>query len=356
MFKSIFFIIMLLLLSCNNGANTKMNQETINPLDDVSKGINVETSLVISQDFQKQIISNGIIEAKDKSDLHFETTSHIASILVKNGQSVIKGQTLAILKNDLLLNQMEKAKIELEIANLKLQEEKINYSLDNIDIPSNILNNIKMKSGYSEALNRYEYARILYNQTFLKAPFDGVIANINTKVGNYISSGDLFCTVINNKNLDVSFSIIENEVPYIKNNQKIEINLFSDNSKHYSASISEINPLIDKNGLVFIKAKIINSDKSLYDGMRVRVLVNQEINNILVIPKEALVLRSNKEVVFTINNGRAKWNYVKKTDENNTSYAISNGLNIGDTIIISGNINLSHDAKVNDSFKPVKAK
>ena len=33
-----------------------------------------------------------------------------------------------------------------------------------------------------------------------------------------------------------------------------------------------------------------------------------------------------------------------------TSYAIKKGLKISDTLIVSGNLNLSHDAKVNATF------
>ncbi|MDG2436788.1 MAG: hypothetical protein P8L89_06775, partial [Polaribacter sp.] len=52
----------------------------------------------------------------------------------------------------------------------------------------------------------------------------------------------------------------------------------------------------------------------------------------------------------TVENGLAKWNYVELAGENNDSYAIKKGLKISDTLIVSGNLNLSHDAKVNATF------
>ena len=83
--------------------------------------------------------------------------------------------------------------------------------------------------------------------------------------------------------------------------------------------------------------------------MCIRDRVNKQVKNVIVVPKEALVLRSNKKVVFTLENGVAKWNYVTELHENSTHYAIKKGENLKrtDTIIVSGNMNLSHDAKVN---------
>ncbi len=49
-------------------------------------------------------------------------------------------------------------------------------------------------------------------------------------------------------------------------------------------SISEINPLVDENGMVRIKARVNGSNK-LFDGMNVRVSVKRSVGEQLVIPK-----------------------------------------------------------------------
>jgi multidrug efflux pump subunit AcrA (membrane-fusion protein) len=51
-------------------------------------------------------------------------------------------------------------------------------------------------------------------------------------------------------------------------------------------------------------------------------------------------------VVFTYESGLAKWNYVKTSFENSTQYVITEGLSPGDSVIVKGNLNLAHDAKV----------
>jgi hypothetical protein len=104
--------------------------------------------------------------------------------------------------------------------------------------------------------------------------------------------------------------------------------------------------MIDKNGMVRVKATINNRDNKFYEGMNVRIRVQLLLGRQLVIPKSALVLRTNKKVVFRTNGDRAEWVYVQTAQENSDSYVITEGLNEGDHIIYEGNINLAHDAPV----------
>ena len=345
----LFICISISFFSCNQTERKSAANPDIPKQD--SK-IKVYCTPITNQTFQKQIVSNGKIEAKQKSNLRFKISNIIASIKVKNGQKVNKGQLLAILENDIANNQVEKTSIAFEKAKSQLQEEKINYGLDNRDSLSNpqVLRNLKMRSGYLEAENALKNARFEYNQSFIRTPFSGIIASIEIKAGDYITSNEVFCILIDQKQFTVKFSILENELSLVKINQQVTIALFSNIENTYSGIITEINPLVDENGLVQVKANISNVDDSLLDGMSVKIHCKRPLENIIVIPKEALVLRSNREVVFTVEDGLAKWNYVEVQDENSYSYAIKSGLKLGDTIIISGNMNLSHGAGVNPTL------
>ena len=47
-----------------------------------------------------------------------------------------------------------------------------------------------------------------------------------------------------------------------------------------------------------------------------------------VIPKTAVVLRSGKQVVFTLKEGKAMWNYVHTGLENMEEYTVTDGLDV----------------------------
>lgn len=122
----------------------------------------------------------------------------------------------------------------------------------------------------------------------------------------------------------------------------------------FEGRVSEVNPLVDTNGMVKVKADV-NGEGRLFSGMNVRVSVRRNLGEQLVIPKTAVVLRSGKQVVFTLKEGKAMWNYVHTGLENATEYIVSDksqkgvedGLLEGDTVIVTGNLNLAHEAEVN---------
>jgi len=349
MYKYLSIILLFLTVSCVDEKPTETTHEPANSSVS-SSGISVRTKVIEQTDFQKQIIANGVVEALQKTEIRFKTSERLSSIKVKNGQHVVKGQILAVLDNAILTNQLNKAQIDLDKAKNKLLEEKINYGIggaSNDAIDPVILNNLKIKSGVYEAENALESAQLLHNQTIIKAPFSGVVANIKVKTGNFITTSDVFCTLINSQNLEVVFSVLENELTFIETKQDVYISPFTDIDRTYKGRITEINPLVDENGLIQVKAQIHTAAATLFDGMNVKITASKPIKNVIVIPKEALVLRSNREVVFTVKEGLSKWNYVKVLDENSTSYALKEGVKIGDSVIVSGNMNLAHDAKVN---------
>ena len=342
--KGFLFFVLLIFISCKEKINfNKENLELVK--NDKNK---VKAHLLANIIFLDKTMVNGKVISLEKNQLYFKSTNKLSSINIKNGKKVSKGQLLASLENSLLKNNVEKAKIELQKTKNKLAEEKINYGQENITPV--ILKNLEIKSGVLAAKNNLEKSQIEYEQTILKAPFSGVIANLEKKQGDFITSSDVFCTIINPNTLEVSFSVLENEFDFVSKGQALEIQSFANKDTKFVGIISEVNPIVDKNGLIKIKAKVTSKNTGLLDGMNVKVFINKPLKDVLVIPKEALVLRSNREVVFTVENGLAKWNYVELAGENNDSYAIKKGLKISDTLIVSGNLNLSHDAKVNATF------
>jgi len=98
--------------------------------------------------------------------------------------------------------------------------------------------------------------------------------------------------------------------------------------------------------MVLVKAYLNNPQSQLFDGMNVGIRLQRPLGLQLVIPKEALVLRTNRKVVFTLKNERAQWVYVQTGLENSSSYVVTEGLNAGDSVIYEGNINLADQTPV----------
>ncbi|MGM9759717.1 MAG: efflux RND transporter periplasmic adaptor subunit [Parabacteroides sp.] len=298
-------------------------------------------------EFHHELISNGKLSARRRADLHFETAETIANIYVKNGDRVRAGQKLASLATFRLTHQVEQAQVALEQARLELQDVMIGqgYALaDSAKVPAETMRLIRVRSGYDQALSAYQLAEYELERATLTAPFDGVVANLTAKAYNTASTTDLFCTLIDPQSLEAVFSVMENELPLVKPGERVEIRPFAAEVES-SGQITEINPVVDENGMVQLKAQV-SAKAGLFEGMNVRVSVKRSLGKQLVVPKSAVVLRSGKQVVFTLDDHKAMWNYVRTGLENADSYTIEEGLEAGMQVITSGNINLAHESPV----------
>jgi hypothetical protein len=145
----------------------------------------------------------------------------------------------------------------------------------------------------------------------------------------------------------VEFPVIESEYSFIKKDMPVGIIPFINDSLAITGRITEINPQVDETGMIKVRAEFRNGGR-LIDGMNVRVLIRKPVPNRLVIPKDALVIRQGKDVVFVKQDSLAIWKYVNIEFENSSTVALRDGLDPGDMVIVSGNVNLAHETVVKE--------
>lgn len=332
--------------ACRNTSKSAPPESSEKLSDDEKPMVDV---MVLKSDiFYKEIISNGKLYAIQKADIKFRVSEVIEKILVKNGDIVEGGTILARLNTFTYHNKLLRARSAYEKAKLDLQDILIGQgykSADSTNIPQQIWKIARIKSGMDNASLDLQNAEFDYRNTELKAPFRGTVCNIKIKEQN-LAGTDPFCTLVDNSTFEAVFQVLESELHNLSEKQLVSVIPFALDSAAQPGVITEINPIIDENGLVTAKAKVSNTHNNLCEGMNVRVLAKKAFPNRLVVPKSAVVLRSGKEVVFTLEGNLAKWNYVKTGEENTTSYTIIEGLTCGMKVITSGNLNLGHDAEV----------
>lgn len=310
----------------------------------------VEAMLLTPGSFNYELISNGTLVARQKADLKFQSNELINKVYVRNGQRVNKGDKLAELDLFKLSSALKQSKESLEKTHLELQDVLIGqgYKIDKLDeVPAEVMRLAKLRSNYEQAENNYAMAEYNFRNATLYAPFSGVVANLEAKEFNHPSS-EVFCTILNDRQPEVVFNILENELPLINLNDKVHLSPFSNPGLLVDGAVCEINPVVDKNGMVKVKATVNNREGKLFEGMNVKVKVQRVLGERLVIPKSALVLRNNRQVVFTLKKGRARWNYVQTAQENSTGYVVTEGLTPGDSVIYEGTLNLANETPVKE--------
>ena len=311
--------------------------------------VEVTTEPLQTIDFEHELVSNGRISAQQVAELQFVASGNIPTkVFVKNGDRVKAGDAIAMLDTFILSNSYRQASDNLKKADLDLQELLLGRYLnsDPASIPKEELELAHIRSGYNNAKNQYELAKYNLENATLRTPIAGIVANLFSKPYNPIDGSKPFCTIISENMPEVDFTILENELPLLKIGDKVKIQPYASPGVEAIGSVVNINPSVDKEGTVRVKA-FIQPDSRIFNGMNVRVSVFRSLGKHWVVPKTAVVYRTNKQVVFIYKNGKAAWNYVDTEFENSTHYSItSKTLQEGDAVIISGNEHLAEGTNV----------
>lgn len=293
--------------------------------------------------------ATGLIRTPAQSRLSFRIGGTINAIAVHNGSVVSAGQVLARLDD-------RDQRLALRVAQDQLAESKVQLrgliaeyggsEVDTNTLSPNARAFVLTKSGYYRAQTALVAARQQLDYTVLTAPYAGVVANLTAKPYNFITSYEPFCTLLSRAGLLVEFSVLESELGIVRVGLPVRVSPIAMPSLSYTGRVTELNPFVNAQGLVLVKARIDRPNSQLFEGMNARVVIERRLDNQVIVPKSAIVERSGRKVVFTFVDSLAKWNYVTIAHENEREVAIGEGLKSGDRVIVSGNLNLGHDAPV----------
>ena len=339
------------LTSCGEQTKNDSPEESVAQMEIVDQSTPVLTRTLAYADFTDDLVTDGSVTARLKADLRFLSSDVIAAVYVKNGDRVSRGQKIAELDPFRLQSALDQSEDNFERAKLDLQDVLIGqgYTLrDSANIPTEVLKIAKVRSNYDQRRINLDLARKDMEQSVIHAPFNGVVANLFAQTYNYSAAGNTFCTILDDTQPGVVFNILESEMSTVSVSDEVSVRPYALNEKSITGRITEINPVSDeKTGLIRVKATIPAISK-LFDGMKVQVIIHRKVDKQLIIPKSAVVLRTGKEVVFTLVEGKAYWNYVTTTLENASGYVVIDDgrLKAGDVVIYDGNINLAHETPV----------
>jgi HlyD family secretion protein len=363
--------------------NANINYEK---LDEIV--FNVSTKEVIKGDLIKSISANGLVKAFNELDMVSNITGYIDKIFIYEGKLVNKG--------DLLLKFEDKEyNIAISEAEVNLMNAKIEYGfisredVQNIDLKTADSIKIKLtlletklknkeisedeflntkekldlaliftgakrdevllnKSGMTTALNLINRARLNFSYTEIIAPFNGVIADFNLVDKQRINAGEKLFKLLDISKLKVEVGILENEIANIKVGNNAEVKLIALPGKTYLGKVININPLIDpETKTCRVTVEIPNSDRIIKSGMFANVNIESEIlKNRILIPKEALLVRDKRNLVFTAEDNLAKWHYIQIGEQNDKFIEVIEGVIPGDKVIVEGHYNLAHDSNI----------
>lgn len=256
-----------------------------------------------------------------------------------NGNIENVKKKLLELENDLKANK---------ISQEDYKNEKLNLEIDELFAKGNRDELLKYFSGLSGKYISYEKAKLNYNYTIVKAPFSGYISNLNIVEGQNINAGLNCASLVDISTIKIEIPVLESEIGDLKIGRNVTSVFDAYPNKEFIGKIKYISPVIDETTKTCkIEVHIDNSKKLIKPGMNTNVKIEGMIyKNRLIVPKEALIVRDNRKLIFIVENNKSKWLYVKTGLENDNYIEILTKLKEGMEVVVSNNYTLAHDANV----------
>ncbi|MCU0446221.1 MAG: efflux RND transporter periplasmic adaptor subunit [Microscillaceae bacterium] len=338
----------LFLLACTTQSAPQQETALATKALKANEALPVKTQTLDNQVFNYQLLLNGKLEAKQVSEVRFKQGGYVEQVYVQNGQVVQAGQVLAELSTTEADLNLQKAQNNLEARRADYRDKLMQHRLDlknENELAPEIRQNFRIVSGLADAELQLKQAELQLQNCRLRSPVAGMVADVEVKTQNQVSTERKFCVVYSAGQLELVGEVLESEMGYLKIGQTATLTTLAKSEKTYLATLSEINPKINPNGMAKIKLTVQNP-VGLLLGMNAQAKLQIPQKNALIVPKTAIVIRSGKKVVFTEENGLAKWNYVTTGLENQESVEITEGLKPGMRVIINNNLQLAHDSPV----------
>lgn len=276
-----------------------------------------------------------------------EVAGRVKSILFAEGQRVSKGQLLVQLDDQLQLAQLAQARAEMSIA-------EANHKRNQELVAQNFISKRSLDESAAAlevAKAKHDLALATLQRLKIVAPFDGVAGLKQINVGDYLKDGADIVNVEDIEAVLVDFRLPERFQNKIRAGQKAQLNVDALPGRPFTALVQAVDPLIDANGRsIGIRGCIDNRHRQLRPGMFVRVnTVFGVRDQALTVPEEAIVPQGGRAFVVKVVPGEkpdtlVSQRVVVKTGVRQPGKVeITEGLELGDTVVVAGHQRLQKD-------------
>ncbi|PJJ67055.1 efflux RND transporter periplasmic adaptor subunit [Chryseobacterium geocarposphaerae] len=323
----------------------KQTQEVKEVAKQVDK-INVNVITVGRENINTDYSANGTFLPKQEMNQSSEISGRIVSVLVKEGSRVSAGQTLATIKRDAIEVDVTQAQNNLQNAIIDNQRYENAYKTGGVTKQQ--LDNSRLQLKNAQAAVRAQSVKV--NDTNVRAGISGTINKKMVEPGTVVSPGTSMFEIVNINSLKLSVLVDESQVGKIALGQEVAINVNVLPGESFSGRITFIAPKSDASLNFPVEIEVQNRGNlkaGMYATATFKTNHGAETQNMLTVPAEAFVNGVSSGQLFVVNNGIAKLIKVQTGKVYGDKVQILSGLNGGEQVVTSGQINLDNGSKIN---------
>jgi len=321
--------------------NKKANAEKIAIVAEKNASVAVKTEAVKREEVSLDFVANGNFEPTQELTFSAEKSGKIVQVLAKEGDRVTVGQTLAVMRGDVI--NVNAQAVEVAYMNAKSDYSRFENAYKTGGVTKQQLDQAKVALTNAEA--NYKQSRINIGDTRIKAPINGIINKKYIEPGSIISAtpATALFDIVNVSKLKLTVTVDESQVASLRIGNTITIKTSVYPDKTFSGKITFIAAKADTNLNFPVEIEVVNNaNNDIKAGMygTAEFKSAQQKRVMTTVPRNAFVGSVSSNQVFVVENGTAKLKTVTAGKILGDKVEILSGLSEGETVITTGQINL----------------
>lgn len=328
-------LINMLALSCKGKKeDRKKNQPAPPPTVDVI--------VVSAQTIPNTVEANGTVVAGEFVEVRPEISGRLTYLNVSEGSSIARGSVIAKINDADLKAQLNKVKVQLELAELTVSRYKKLLDIQGInqadyDLALNQVNSLKADIGIIEA----DIAK-----TIVRAPFSGVVGLRQVSNGAYVTPATTLATLQQLGKNRIDFTLPENYANILKRGTSVIVQTDANGGGKKTATIIAIEPQVSTATRNVIVRARLSEGANVNPGSFVKVYIDAGEENGMMIPANAIIPDARAKQVVVVKNGKAKFVDIQTGVRQVGAVQVLSGLQEGDSVVVSGVLFARPDAAV----------
>ena len=310
-----------LILSCSKNESVELQ---------TPKAVSVKAVVVQPSSHTVTSSFTGTLEGEQQADIYARIAEAVERVLVREGQQVDEGQVLIVLDKGGPTSNYRHAESLYRNAEKNYQKTEYLYKEGAVS-----------ESQYDVARTEYEVSQANFEAAAqlveVRSPVAGVVTSLNAARGDYLRTGQKLATIAALDRLRVTFGVNARDVSMIEEGDTVFVSSSEVAASHPGEVVSVARSADPGTRAFDVEVSIENQRSLLHPGMFVRVsLVLDRLENVIVVPHEAVVTLDHEQTVFVINGGIAHKRTIKPAAEIQAGVVVGAGLQAGDTLVTLG--------------------
>lgn len=309
--------------------------------------VSVKVDTVKTEEVSLDFVSNGNFEPIQELKFSAEKSGKVTQVLVKEGDYVKAGQTLAIVRSDVI-------NVNAQNANAVYQNAVADYTRFENAFKTGGVTKQQLDQARLAMVNakaNLTQANINVGDTRIKAPISGFINKKFIEPGSILAGmppTQMF-EIVNVSKLKLKVTANESQIAGIKVGNVINVTSNVYPGKTFSGKITFVAPKADSSLNFPVEIEITNNaSNDLKAGMygTAQFASNQQKQNLMIVPRNAFVGSVSSNQIFVNENGVAVLKNVVAGRILGDKVEIVKGLNNGDQVVVTGQLNLVDGTKL----------